>query len=54
VRIADKACPEHGIVWPEPWSLPMVGYATLGRLPSQWVDASCVEDRRGAKPRRRS
>jgi SAM-dependent methyltransferase len=54
VRIADKAWPEYGIVWAEPWSLPMVGYATLGRLPSQWVDASFVEDRRGAKPRGRS
>ena len=22
MRIADEACPEHGIVWPEPWSVP--------------------------------
>jgi len=27
LRIADEACPEHGIVWPEPWSVPMVAYA---------------------------
>ena len=27
MRIADDACPEHGIVWPEPWSVPMVAYA---------------------------
>jgi len=27
MRIADEACPEHGIVWPEPWSVPMVAYA---------------------------
>ena len=26
-RIADESCPEHGIVWPEPWSVPMVAYA---------------------------
>jgi SAM-dependent methyltransferase len=28
IRIADEACPEHGIVWPEPWSVPMVAYAS--------------------------
>jgi SAM-dependent methyltransferase len=28
MRIADEACPEHGIVWPEPWSVPMVAYAS--------------------------
>lgn len=27
MRIADEACAEHGIVWPEPWSVPMVAYA---------------------------
>jgi SAM-dependent methyltransferase len=27
VRVADEPCPEHGIVWPEPWSVPMVAYA---------------------------
>jgi SAM-dependent methyltransferase len=27
LRIADEAHPEHGIVWPEPWSVPMVAYA---------------------------
>jgi SAM-dependent methyltransferase len=27
MRIADEAFPEHGIVWPEPWSVPMVAYA---------------------------
>jgi SAM-dependent methyltransferase len=27
MRIADEACPGHGIVWPEPWSVPMVAYA---------------------------
>jgi SAM-dependent methyltransferase len=27
MRIADEACPEHGIVWPAPWSVPMVAYA---------------------------
>ncbi|HXU56019.1 MAG TPA: methyltransferase domain-containing protein [Casimicrobiaceae bacterium] len=27
MRIADEPCPEHGIVWPEPWSVPMVAYA---------------------------
>ncbi|HEX4523480.1 MAG TPA: methyltransferase domain-containing protein [Casimicrobiaceae bacterium] len=27
MRIADESCPEHGIVWPEPWSVPMVAYA---------------------------
>jgi len=43
VRIADESCPAYGIVWPEPWSLPMVGYATLGRLPNRWVDATSTE-----------
>jgi SAM-dependent methyltransferase len=28
MRIADESCPEHGIVWPEPWSVPMVAYAS--------------------------
>jgi SAM-dependent methyltransferase len=28
MRIADEACPEHGIFWPEPWSVPMVAYAS--------------------------
>jgi hypothetical protein len=28
LRIADEPCPEHGIVWPEPWSVPMVAYAS--------------------------
>jgi SAM-dependent methyltransferase len=27
-RIADEPCPEHGIVWPDPWSVPMVAYAS--------------------------
>ncbi|HKW80227.1 MAG TPA: class I SAM-dependent methyltransferase [Casimicrobiaceae bacterium] len=27
MRVADQACPEFGIVWPEPWSVPMVAYA---------------------------
>jgi SAM-dependent methyltransferase len=27
VRIAGEAYPEFGIVWPEPWSVPMVAYA---------------------------
>jgi SAM-dependent methyltransferase len=31
VRIADESCLTYGIVWPEPWSVPMVGYATLER-----------------------
>jgi len=31
VRIADEAQPAHGIVWPEPWSIPMVAYAILNR-----------------------
>jgi hypothetical protein len=31
VRIADESYLAHGIVWPEPWSVPMVGYATLER-----------------------
>jgi hypothetical protein len=43
VRIADESYPAYGIVWPEPWSLPMVGYATLGRLPNRWVDATSTE-----------
>jgi SAM-dependent methyltransferase len=28
MRIADEPFPEHGIVWPQPWSVPMVAYAT--------------------------
>jgi SAM-dependent methyltransferase len=28
MRIADEPCPEYGIVWPEPWSVPMVAYAS--------------------------
>jgi len=28
MRIADEPCPEHGIAWPEPWSVPMVAYAS--------------------------
>jgi hypothetical protein len=31
VRIADESQPDYGIVWPEPWSVPMVAYATLPR-----------------------
>ena len=31
VRIADEPQLAHGIVWPEPWSVPMVAYATLDR-----------------------
>jgi SAM-dependent methyltransferase len=31
VRIADEPHLDHGIVWPEPWSVPMVAYATLDR-----------------------
>lgn len=27
LRVADEPCAEHGIVWPEPWSVPMVAYA---------------------------
>jgi SAM-dependent methyltransferase len=27
VRFADEPCLAHGIVWPEPWSVPMVAYA---------------------------
>lgn len=27
MRVADDACPEYGIVWPGPWSVPMVAYA---------------------------
>ena len=27
MRIAAEPCPEHGIVWPEPWAVPMVAYA---------------------------
>ena len=26
-RIADEACAAFGIVWPDPWSVPIVGYA---------------------------
>jgi SAM-dependent methyltransferase len=31
VRIAEEPQPEFGIVWPEPWSIPMVAYPTLDR-----------------------
>jgi SAM-dependent methyltransferase len=31
VRIADEAQLEYGIVWPHPWSVPMVAYRTLDR-----------------------
>jgi hypothetical protein len=31
VRIADEPQLAHGIVWPEPWSVPMVAYSTLDR-----------------------
>jgi SAM-dependent methyltransferase len=31
VRIADESYLAYGIVWPEPWSVPMVAYATLER-----------------------
>jgi SAM-dependent methyltransferase len=31
VRIADETQLAHGIVWPEPWSVPMVAYPTLDR-----------------------
>jgi SAM-dependent methyltransferase len=27
MRVAAEPCPEHGIVWPEAWSVPMVAYA---------------------------
>jgi SAM-dependent methyltransferase len=27
MRVADEPCPEFGIAWPEPWSVPMVAYA---------------------------
>ncbi len=27
VRVADQAFPEHGIAWPEPWSVPIVARA---------------------------
>ena len=50
VRIADESYPEYGIVWSEPWSLPMVGYATLGRLPRPWVDGNAMEDRGTVRP----
>jgi SAM-dependent methyltransferase len=52
VRIADEAYPAYGIVWPEPWSVPMVAYATLGRLPSYWVDAGSATETRTAIPDR--
>lgn len=29
VRVADEAYLPFGIIWPEPWSVPMVGYAAL-------------------------
>ena len=28
MRVADEAVPEFGIIWPEPWSVPMVAYAS--------------------------
>jgi SAM-dependent methyltransferase len=31
VRIAEEPQWQHGIVWPEPWSIPMVAYPTLDR-----------------------
>ena len=31
VRIADEPQLDCGIVWPEPWSVPMVAYSTLDR-----------------------
>jgi len=31
VRIADEPQPDYGIVWPEPYSIPMVAYAMLDR-----------------------
>jgi SAM-dependent methyltransferase len=31
VRIAEEPHWPHGIVWPEPWSIPMVAYPTLDR-----------------------
>jgi SAM-dependent methyltransferase len=31
VRIADESQAAYGIVWPEPWSIPMVAYASLAR-----------------------
>ena len=31
VRIADESQLGYGIVWPEPWSVPMVAYAALPR-----------------------
>jgi SAM-dependent methyltransferase len=31
VRIADESHLEFGIIWPEPWSVPMVAYPTLDR-----------------------
>ena len=31
VRIAEEPQWAHGIVWPEPWSIPMVAYPTLDR-----------------------
>jgi SAM-dependent methyltransferase len=31
VRIGDEPYLDYGIVWPEPWSVPMVGYVTLER-----------------------
>jgi SAM-dependent methyltransferase len=27
MRVADEACPDFGIAWPEPWSVPMVARA---------------------------
>jgi len=31
VRIAEEPQPAWGIVWREPWSIPMVAYPTLDR-----------------------
>ena len=40
VRIADESQPDYGIVWPEPWSIPMVAYATLPR----WYGSAPLSD----------
>jgi SAM-dependent methyltransferase len=44
VRIADESYTPYGIVWPEAWSLPMVGYATLRRLPRQRTERTVAGD----------
>jgi len=31
VRVADEPESAYGIIWPEPWSIPMVAYATTDR-----------------------